>query len=120
MIGLIPNSFGSDLQETWSDAARAASAAARAAKAKGGDWRKAGARAFLDKSTKAVGDAAIGKRFTRLAKKKGVKNAPTGSGWKIVNAMRAGQLPRTGGWADKRSIKVAGMGDIGYGNFTGY
>lgn len=35
-----------DLLEAWSDAARAASIAARRAKAKGKDWRKAGRRAW--------------------------------------------------------------------------
>lgn len=37
--------------EAWSDAARAASAAARRAKAKGGDWRKAGRETYWKKQT---------------------------------------------------------------------
>lgn len=39
------------LNETWSDAARAASAAARRAKAGGGDWRKAGRSTYWKKQT---------------------------------------------------------------------
>ena len=38
-----------ELDEAWSDAARAASAAARRAKVKGGDWRKAAKRAYRKK-----------------------------------------------------------------------
>jgi hypothetical protein len=38
-----------DVLEAWSDAARQASIAARQAKAKGGDWRKAGRKAYFTK-----------------------------------------------------------------------
>ena len=45
---LVIEALGPDvhLLEEWSDAARAASAAARRARAKGGDWRAAGRKAF--------------------------------------------------------------------------
>lgn len=44
-----PHQF-SLLVEKWSDAARAAAAAARKTKGKGGDWRKAARNTFLKKS----------------------------------------------------------------------
>ena len=47
------------LEEAWSDAARAASAAARKAKAKGGDWRMAGRTAFVKAGAPAADPAAV-------------------------------------------------------------
>ncbi len=78
VIGLIPNSHGSidALTETWSDEARAASAAARAAKAKGGDWKKAASQAFSKANPKA-GDKALAKRVGRMMRKGHGEN-----GWK--------------------------------------
>jgi hypothetical protein len=53
MTGPIPDSddasvtlFWDTLREMWSDAARAASAMARSTRKSGGDWRKAGRRAY--------------------------------------------------------------------------
>jgi hypothetical protein len=54
-----------DILEAWSDAARAASIAARRTKAKGGDWRKAARKAVAGERGAAAG-APIGSDNTKV------------------------------------------------------
>lgn len=44
-----PDSWGAELMEKWSDAARAAASAARRARGRGQDWKKAGRKAYVER-----------------------------------------------------------------------
>lgn len=61
-----PDSWGSDLVEVWSDAARAAAAAARRARVEGGDWKKAARKAYLKAASPSLRRAARKGRRDRV------------------------------------------------------
>lgn len=80
---LLLETLGPDvhLLERWSDAARAASIAARRARAKGKDWRKAGRAAFYSKDNAGWG----GETHTATSLKNAPHRAvisPHGKGWR--------------------------------------
>lgn len=83
------------LMEKWSDAARAAALAARRAKAKGGDWRKAARDTYFQKTGEKL-DAGTQRAIIKKMSPSGarrevwgaVANDPSGSGWQVRGAGR--------------------------------
>lgn len=88
------------LLEKWSDAARAASIAARRAKASGGDWRKAGRQAALDtirqsydpKTPRAKQYRVVAAKLGNSVRGPDTGHDPSGVPWIVRSAQRAAQM----------------------------
>jgi hypothetical protein len=87
---------GTPLNEMWSDAARAASAAARKARSRGGNWKKAATQAYYSKATHHPSADRSSVAMGKSAAKRTLKKKPQISADNLLKAMNAYTSRRMG------------------------
>jgi hypothetical protein len=80
---------GTPLNEMWSDAARAASAAARKARAKGGNWKKAATQAYYGTSSQHPSANSSSVKMGTAKLKRVLRDDPKASPERLMKSVRA-------------------------------
>lgn len=110
--------IGVPLREVWSDAARAAALAARAAKASGKDWRKAGRTAYAQHDAGRDAHAASTNKAYRAYENEVRRNVPKAQLVDRAGAVSTWRTPADAQKSEGRLGRRALAKDSRYGSFT--